>query len=633
MLRLATCSRAVAVATILASGLAGAPAAAIEIFGLRLFEGKREPPPPEAVRYDVSFEVAGDGEVRIALENASRLQADAKEPAPSAAALLAVARGDYQRLLGVLYAQGRYGPTISITVDGSEAASLPPDTELGDSTNVVVAVDPGPQFVFGTVSIENRPGPVPDDETVPKTPEELGLRPGAPARSTAVLAGEAALVGRWREKGYAKAAIARRTADAYHGRDELDVAIAVAPGRPAVFGRTTVSGTMRMDPVFVAYYAGIEPGEPFDPDDLERARDQLRRLEVFQATRIVEADEIGADGALPIELVVVERKRRVVGVGASYSTIDGVGVEGYWRHRNLFGRAEKLNLEARVGGIDAQNPDEYNYRAAVSFLKPGVFTPYTDFSTIVYAEQVAPDTYRSRSVGGRAGLVHRVSPRLTVDAYAAIEASAVDQTSVGDGDFLVASVPMSIAYDGSNDRLDPTQGYRAQLTVEPFYEVNNNNVGTMTEGEASVYYGLAGDRLVLAARAAAGSIVGPPLGEIPANRLFFTGGGGSIRGYPYRGVGPIDAAGNVVGGRSYFTGSLEARVRVTQTIGIVPFMDFGNAFESELPDFSEPLRVGVGAGVRYRTGLGPIRADFAVPLDRIGGDPSFAFYIGIGQAF
>jgi len=62
-------------------------------------------------------------------------------------------------------------------------------------------------------------------------------------------------------------------------------------------------------------------------------------------------------------------------------------------------------------------------------------------------------------------------------------------------------------------------------------------------------------------------------------------------------------------------------------------VDAGAAFESSFPDFSDSIKVGAGIGVRYYPSLGPIRADVAIPLDPGPDDPSFAIYIGLGQAF
>ena len=71
----------------------------------------------------------------------------------------------------------------------------------------------------------------------------------------------------------------------------------------------------------------------------------------------------------------------------------------------------------------------------------------------------------------------------------------------------------------------------------------------------------------------------------------------------------------MIGGRSLFEASAELRVKVTDTIGIVPFFDAGNAFASTFPNFSEPLYSSVGLGLRYFTAIGPIRLDVAFPLN------------------
>ena len=89
----------------------------------------------------------------------------------------------------------------------------------------------------------------------------------------------------------------------------------------------------------------------------------------------------------------------------------------------------------------------------------------------------------------------------------------------------------------------------------------------------------------------------------------------------------------MVGGRSKLEGSVELRARMTDSFGVVGFVDAGNAFASSYPDFSESLRLAAGGGLRYYTGLGPVRLDVAVPLDPKPGDSAFGLYIGLGQSF
>lgn len=612
-----------------------APAGAFELFGIHLWgEREEEIPNPDAIRYEVTVDVVDGGGLASAVRGASELYGNRNEPAASTPALLAMARGDYARLLAAMYAQGHYSVVISIRVAGREADTIPVDATLPEPVPIAIAVDPGPGFAFGEVDIRNRPGPIPGDLDAPPTPEEVGLVAGDPALSTRIIAAEGALVGRWRERGYPKARVGSRTVVARHPARQLDVGITMEPGRPAVFGPTSVRGTSLMNPRFVAWYAGIPQGARFDPDDIDEARARLRRLEVFQAMRFVEAEEIGSDGELPIEIVVTERKPRGFGVGASYATIDGIGAEAFWVHRNLFGQAERLRVEGRVSGLNSQNIEDFNYRAAISFLKPGVFTRDTDLIATVFGERDNPDTYLAHSVGGRLGVQHRFSRTLTGSLFASGVASTITDTPIGDGDFVLASLPARLTFDNRDDKLDPKRGFAIIGDLEPFYEFDRENVGLISGIDGSTYLTPDPDeRVTFAFRVAAGSIAGVPQDDMPANRLFFAGGGGSIRGYPWRGVGPLVDGDIVVGGRSLFLTSAEARVRVTETIGVVPFVDAGNAFASEFPDFDEDLRVGVGLGLRYFTALGPLRFDVAFPLDPLPGDPDVAFYLGIGQAF
>jgi translocation and assembly module TamA len=123
------------------------------------------------------------------------------------------------------------------------------------------------------------------------------------------------------------------------------------------------------------------------------------------------------------------------------------------------------------------------------------------------------------------------------------------------------------------------------------------------------------------------------LADIPATRRFYAGGGGSVRGYAYRTLSPLGPFGHLIGGRSLFEASVEARIKITDTIGIVPFFDAGMAFDVELPDFKQELQYAAGLGLRYYTPIGPIRLDVAAPLNPRKGDKPVAVYISIGQAF
>lgn len=611
-------------------------AAAFELFGYRFFEPEVDPDiSPDAQRYQIAIDTVGaDDDLHAAVLSASALWADRDgTPPPSTAAFLARVKAEYGRLTAALYREGRYGGSIAITVDGRDPDALAPDEALPQPVKVAVRVLPGPLFHFGRVEIDGAPPPGPEDDDIRKsTPAEIGLAAGEPARASAVTQSEKLLIDAWRRRGHPLATILKRDTIARHDASALDVTITVDPGPAARFGPLAVTGTDRMDPGYTAWMAAIPEGAPYDPAVIERGQKNLRRLQVFSSQRVEEAKALDAKGDLPLTLNVAERPRRLIGGGVSYATEDGAGIDAYWQHRNLFGHAEQLRLSGAVNGINGVDPKDFSYNAAATFTRPGIVTPFTDLTAALEASRDTPDTYTETAITAKVALAHAITEALSVTGGLSVTYSR-DEDAAGTDDFLFTGLPFTLSYDSRDDKTDPHDGLNARLGLQPFYEATYGNAGGIADGSIASYLPVDRDgRFVIAARLAGGSVLGAPASELPNGRLYYAGGGSSVRGYSYRSLGPtVDGA--VTGGLSYVEGSLELRAKVTETIGVVGFVDAGNAFASSYPDFADGLRYAVGAGVRYYTGLGPIRLDVAVPLDARDGDPAYGIYVGLGQSF
>lgn len=204
----------------------------------------------------------------------------------------------------------------------------------------------------------------------------------------------------------------------------------------------------------------------------------------------------------------------------------------------------------------------------------------------------------------------------------------------GKNKYLTAAIPIEFVRDTRDDRLNPTKGYRFMINAKPTYETYRGTFFSSFEGAITGYQALgADDRFVLAGKLAGGTIIGgDELSDIPATRRFFLGGGGTVRGYGYQEISPRNGDDKLLGGRSYMAASAEVRIGITETIGIVPFIDVGTVSTDEVPDFKD-IRAGAGVGLRYATPFGPLRLDVAVPLDKYPGGTSFGVYAGIGQSF
>lgn len=616
------------------------PAAAFALFGIHLWGAREEENRVEVIdplSYNVTLYVHGRGsDLQSALQQASSLWTDREEPASGTGGLLAKARGDYRRLLAALYAEGYYGPYISIRIDGQEASNLTLAREFSQQVPVIVDVDTGPLFRFGEVEVVNPPPARVADED--GTLDSIGFRTGRRARSAVVTQASALMVEQWRQASYAKAREAEREMIADHTDDRLEASITLDPGRPAHYGPTKVVGVTRTDPAFVAFMAGLPEGEPFNPRDIADGQARLNRLGIFRSLRFEEAPEILPDGSLPITVRAQDRPPRTIGFGGTYSTIDGLGVSAYWMHRNLMGRGERLRFDASIDGLgDSLDPNDYDYNLGVTFTKPGVWTPDTDFITSLVGSKVNYDTYNERSITARAGIQQQFGREITGDVFVVASRSRFDD-DFGIRHFTTFGLDSSLQYDRRNDKFDATQGYYLAVTADPFYEAEYGNTALQATLEGRGYLGFLENRkLVLAARALVGTYVGASIPQSPPDMLFFAGGGGSIRGYAFRSIGVpfTNAEGETftAGGRGLLEASGEVRYRFTDNWGAVAFVDTGFVTsESDLSGDSD-FKTGTGLGVRYYTPIGVLRGDVATPLQPESGDSRIALYIGIGQAF
>ena len=197
--------------------------------------------------------------------------------------------------------------------------------------------------------------------------------------------------------------------------------------------------------------------------------------------------------------------------------------------------------------------------------------------------------------------------------------------------YFIGGLPLQIGYDRSNDLLNPTKGFRANLRAEPEGSLQGSfSPYLRATFDLSGYYPVS-DSLVIAARTRLGTISGVDRDDIAPSRRVYAGGGGSVRGFGYQELGPKDVNNDPIGGRSVNEFAVEGRYRFGN-YGVVAFVDAGQVYESSIPKFSD-MRYGVGIGGRFYTNFGPFRADIAMPINRQPGESKFAVYIGIGQAF
>jgi translocation and assembly module TamA len=633
-------------------------AQAFDFFGLWSSEDSAPPVSPSAISYSVAIDVAGDDRgIRNSVTDASSLYKLRKDAPPDGEALARRAESDLGPVIDALWGVGYYNATVTISLDAASLTIASSDVaafaRAAESYRnravapVTIKVDPGPLFRLRSIRVVNAAGIEFSQDELP--PRIVGLKPGDPAVASDLRAAGARIIDWFRNQGRPLAKVQSIAPTVDHAAQVMDVIVTADPGPVAPFGEATMTGPESFDPGIARSFLYIQPGDPYSPRAVQDARTSIRQIPAVGGVRITEGTALDAYGRLPYQIDVEDRLPYAVGGAVQYSTTNGPAGQVYWEDRNVFGGAEQLRLQADIfyappWYVTSPNVQSYSIhdlggRLSASFLKPALWDTRNDLLINALAERMSTAGagffgYQAEDVDTTVALRHRFSQYFSFQA--GLEGQTGSATDVlGKVDYTLVGVPLSVTYDSTDSKLNPTSGFRVTASAAGFPTFLGSSLDLVqAKVRASAYYALDADqRFVLAGRIGLGAMGGPALDEIPANWLFYAGGGGSVRGYAFNSLGPTGIFDAVIGGRSLFEASAELRVRVTDTIGIVPFFDAGNAFASTFPDFNEPLFSSVGLGLRYFTAVGPIRLDVAFPLERHAGNGPVAVYVSIGQAF
>ncbi len=544
---------------------------------------------------------------------------------PDAAAqdLLAAAQADYAQLLGVLYDRAHYGGVILIQVDGREAAAIPPLASPDEISTIRVQVRAGPVYRFR----EARVTPLASETELPEL-----FRPGAPASTGTIRDAALASIDAWRAIGHAKAEVANQNIVAEHDERQVAARIGVDPGPRLQFGELIVRGNENVRERRIRTIAGategLSEGRVFDPEEVARAAARLRRTGSFRSVTIEEAPEIGPDSTLPLIINVVEAVPRRFGLGAEYSTTEGVTLSSFWLHRNFLGGAERFRVDGAVSGISGETGG-IDYDFGVRYERPA--TPRADvdlFAELRFEALDEPD-FTSDTTEFSLGFTRYATDTLTLEFGIGYLFSDTEDAFERET-YQLLTLPLSGELDRRNDSLDPTDGHFVDLELTPFVGLAGTTNGALLALDSRAYRSRNG--LTFAGRLQLGSLFGPSLTESPPFYRFFSGGGGTVRGQGYQSLA-LEVDGNRTGGRSFLGLSGELRRDLTEDLQLVGFADWGYIGAEAFPDFTGESHAGAGLGIRYKTGIGPIRLDLATPVAGNTDSSSLYIYVGIGQAF
>jgi translocation and assembly module TamA len=506
-------------------------------------------------------------------------------------------------------------------VDYSITADAKPAT-------VTVKLDPGPLYRIAEVRLTTPEGGAPA-ELAGLDPVTFGLRIGDPAKSAPVLDAEGKITDLLARRAHPFAEVTDRKAIVDRATKTMSVTYTVAPGPAARFGPVTVEGLERLDHDYVLRRIAWREGADYDQAEVDATRRTLTGSGLFSTVTISHADQPDAAGEVAMRIALAERRPRSVGAGLSYNTSEGFGANAFWEHRNLFGGGERLRLDVDVA------QQRRDIRA--NFRSPDLFGDKDrDFTGLAEFVDENPVAYSARRELLAPGVEQRFAGIYTVGTALQVQhATATEEERNITQTYSLIGLPSFLRRDTRDDILNPLLGTRTSLSLSPDASFTGPGLAFLNGRFDWAGYQRIGesDRYVLAGFVGLASIVGASRDALPADQRIYAGGGGSLRGYAYQLAGPLGPGLKPLGGRSLLIFGSEFRIKITETIGIVPFLEAGNVFEASYPNFDGALLYDGGIGLRYYTPVGPLRLDLATPIRRRTPDAPIQVYISIGQAF
>jgi translocation and assembly module TamA len=624
------------------------------LFGALGWAGGARAADPQA--YQVDLAAVGSSDIDQTLKATSDLLALRTSAPVSPFGLIARARSDTDRLKTALESYGYYEAHVSININGLPLT----DPSLGDaltalpkgsSARVAISFSLGTLYHLRRIDIDGEvPPPINARET-------LGLTTGQPAVAASVLAGGARLLSALQEQGYAFAQvdppIAYEAADA----PALDLSFHLTAGSKVRIGDIHVEGLQRIHESLVRRRLLLHSGDLYKPSVIEAARRDLLGMNVFGQVSVQVGSQPDESGGVPITFKLRERLRHAITVNAAYSSDLGGSGGVTWTDRNVFGNAEQLSVAASLTNLGGSDTTGTGYDTSVKYLIPDFLQRNQSLQFALTAIKQQLQAYDQKAQTASVTLSRKLSSVWTVSAGLSttdetiVQVIKAEQQMPG-GPFIpdpvtfnytLVALPFKVVYDSTNLPTaleDPRHGFRGSLSLTPTLAIGHPNATFLISTlSLATYFDLnnllptAPGRSVIAARALAGVAQGAGELSLPPDQRFYAGGTSTIRGYGYQLVGPMfPNTNNPTGGTAITAGGLEFRQRLYSSWGVVAFVDAGQVSASLKP-LPDEIRVGVGAGARYYTPIGPIRFDIAMPVDRRPGEDSFEIYVGLGQAF
>ncbi len=564
--------------------------------------------------YDVYFHGIDNPEVLTFIRSVSQLEKLKKSPPSTLLGLKRRAHNDEETIIQALHSLGYYEAKMSF--------------EIKDNGQIVqVNFTPGPVYHFSKSTIHY----FQDGQEIEKhdfpSPQCLHLKEGDVALPETIVDAEDMLLDKLNLKGYAFATVKKRDVVAEPNTHKVSVEFEVETGPKTYFGALNIKGLERVSDCYLMKKLKWKEGDLYDPSKLEKYQESLELSGLFRSINITHPEKPSEGDTFPLEINVIEAKQRSVSIGVNYTTELGPGLVAEWEDRNIQGNGEKLSAKLDLW-VKLQN-------GKLTYLTPDYLRQDQNLIWDLDYHYERNKAFTEKALSLSRIIERKLNEKLRF-SYGLMYKILRSQRSDRNGTFDLIKTPIQLRWSDTDSLLDPTRGMVFQFKTIPSLQIRTPQfaycINTLT---FSYYYPLTADKKhIFAAKTMLGSIFGGSKHDIPAPERFYAGSESALRGYRYLTVCPLGRDHKPLGGRSLMIFSFELRNRIWDNFGWTLFYEFGNVYANPIPEFDQPIRQSAGLGLRYHTPVGPIRLDFAIPMNRRKHlDRALEVYFSIGQSF
>ena len=519
-----------------------------------------------------------------------------------------------------------------------------------NQVDVVIPIHEGQQYFFGSLSFSGQT--VYDAETLRGQMLDLLQQPYTDARVADI---PRRLQAYFKARGYYDVKVAATGApeEAVNGR--VPVQITVAAGPVYHFDGVTVSGLNRLHPSYVIKRFSKLEGKTYSPDVLD---DRFRTLMKTGLFNLLQIKPVPVDGhLLRLDVSAEEAKSKEFGFSVGYGTYEGGIVGVQYRDRDLFGYGRPLTTSAEIS--------QRGYKGEILYEDPFFFDTDFAFKARLAALTFDFQGYSKFELGGRLELTRKITKHdeaglVFAVRHVEITSAGIKPVFLGDQNYLVNTLGFTNTFDPRESPLVAPRGFIISNTLDLASNAFGSQIefirGTIRTG----YYLPFAPKLItpgvveyqsgtplqrwfrqssIAFGARAGIIhslttSGPEEATaIPIDERFFNGGASTVRSFAERDLGPHDPKGNPLGGEFLTVFNIEYTFPLLGELQGAVFTDAGNLLPtSEQPGLND-MRYAIGAGLRYKLPIGPIRLDYGVNPDPHPDEDFGAFHFSFGFAF